>query len=276
MKEFLLKLLLGAYTEQRKTSKEAVESDKDIVTKCDLAIGAMIKDEIAKCEFPIKLVTEEYSNAITNCENPEYTVYVDELDGTDNAFRGINMLPTATLIQVAHTVSENLKFGDFIMVGAVEHSSRTVYFAEKGKGVEKYTIDDVADYMMLTPCSLQPRHPKQSVVITDVYSMMKEIDVLAAIASRYQTKDFGASAATYLWVAEGIFEAYASSHKKGHELPLLYLLCKEVGIKMTDFAGRTYDDVGYDFNSTRYQVVAGIDSVHGDLVNALKKFAKEM
>lgn len=276
MKEFLLKLLLGAYTEQRKASKDVVESDKDIVTECDLAIGAMIKAEIAKCEFPIKLVTEEYSNAITNCKNPEYTIYVDELDGTDNAFRGIDMLPSVTLIQIAHTASEDVKFGDFIMVGAVEHSSSTIYIAEKGKGIEKYTIDDVGDYIMPTPCSLRPRHPKQSVVITDVYSMMNEIDVLAAIASRYQTKDFGASAATYLWVAEGIFEAYASSHKKGHELPLLYLLCKEVGIKMTDFAGREYDDVGYDFNSTRYQVIAGIDSVHADLVNALKKFAKEM
>ena len=45
---------------------------------------------------------------------------------------------------------------------------------------------------------------------------------------------------------------------------------------MTDFAGREYDDVGYDFNSTHYQVVAGIDSVHEDLVNVLKKYAKEM
>ena len=276
MKDFLLKLLLAAYAEQRTASKDAVESEKDIVTACDLAIGDMIKAEVAKCGFPIKLVTEEYSNAIINCENPEYTIYVDELDGTDNAFRDINMLPSVTLIQVAHIASEDVKFSDFIMVGAVEHSSRTVYFAEKGKGIEKYTIDDVADFMMLTPCSLQARHPKQSVVITDVYSMMKEIDVLAAIVSRYQTKDFGASAATYLWVAEGIFEGYASSHKKGHELPLLYLLCKEAGVKMTDFAGRDYDDVGYDFNSTHYQVVAGIDSVHEDLVNVLKKYAKEM
>lgn len=276
MKEFILKLLLGAYAEQRMASKDAVESEKDIVTNCDLAIGDMIKSEVAKCEFPVKLVTEEYSNAITNCNEPEYTIYVDELDGTDNAFRDINMLPSVTLIQVARNVSEDVKFGDFVMVGAVEHSSRTVYFAENGGGIEKYTIENVADFMMLTPCSLQPRHPKQSVVIIDAYSMMKEIDVLVAIVSRYQTKDFGASAATYLWVAEGIFEGYASSHKKGHELPLLYLLCKEAGIKMTDFAGNVYDDVGYDFNSTRYQVIAGIDSVHADLVNVLKKFAKEM
>ena len=276
MKDFLLKLLLSAYAEQRKASKDAVESQKDIVTNCDLAIGDMIKAEVAKCDFPVKLVTEEYSNAITNCKEPEYTIYVDELDGTDNAFRDINMLPSVTLIQVAHASSEDVKFGDFVMVGAVEHSSRTVYFAEKGRGIEKYTIDNVADYMMLTPCEMNPRHPKQSVVIIDVYSMMKEIEVLVEIVSRYQTKDFGASAATYLWVAEGIFEGYASSHKKGHELPLFYLFCKETGVKMTDFAGKSYDNVRYDFNSTRYQVIAGIDSVHADLVNALKKYAKEM
>ena len=276
MKKFLLAMLLEAYIEQRNASKDAVECEKDIVTNCDLAIGNMIKAKVAKCNFPVKLVTEEYSNAITNCENPEYTIYVDELDGTDNAFRNISMLPSVTLIQIAHTASEDVKFSDFIMVGAVEHSSKTVYFAEAGKGIEKYKIEDVADFMMLTPCELNPRHPKQSVVITDVYSMMKEIDVLAAIVSRYQTKDFGASAATYLWVAEGIFEGYASSHKKGHELPLLYLLCKAAGVKMTDFAGNSYDGVKYDFNSTRYQVIAGIDSVHADLVNALKEFAKEM
>ena len=276
MKKLLTSLLIKSYSEQRAASKDAVDCDKDIVTECDLAIGNMIKAEIAQCKFPVKLVTEEYSNAITNSENPEYTIYVDELDGTDNAFRNINMLPSVTLIQIANTGSEDVKFGDFVMVGAVEHSSGKIYIAERGCGIEKYEIIMNNFGITLTPCAIEPRHPKQSVVITDVYSMMKETEVLFEIASRYQTKDFGASAATYLWVAEGLFEAYASSHKKGHELPLLYLLCKEAGVKMTDFAGKEYDEVGYDFNSTRYQVVAGIDSVHADLVNALMKFAKEM
>lgn len=276
MREFLYKLLLNAYLAQKQASKDAVVSDKDIVTECDLAIGNKIKAEVLNCEIPVKLVTEEYSNAMCNSDNPEYTIYVDELDGTDNAFRDINMLPSVTLIQIAHTNSEDVKFGDFIMVGAVEHSSGKMYIAEKGKGIDKYTITANGLNLSLEPCAICPRHPKQSVVITDVYSMMKETDILIEIASRYQTKDFGASAATYLWVAEGLFEAYASSHKKGHELPLLYLLCKEAGVKMTDFAGREYDDVLYDFNSTRYQVVAGIDPVHEDLVGALSKYAKEM
>ena len=276
MKQFLYNLLLKSYFAQKQASKDAVECDKDIVTECDLAIGRMIKAEVLKCEIPIKLVTEEYSNAMCNSENPEYTIYVDELDGTDNAFRDINMLPSVTLIQIAHTNSEDVKFGDFIMVGAVEHSSGKMYIAEKGKGINKYQIIADGTNLTLEACEICPRHPKQSVVITDVYSMMKETEILIEIASRYQTKDFGASAATYLWVAEGLFEAYASSHKKGHELPLLYLLCKEAGVKMTDFAGREYDDVRYDFNSTHYQVVAGIDSVHEDLVAALSKYAKEM
>ena len=276
MKQLLLELLINAYCEQQVASTDAVECDKDIVTECDLAIGKMIKTVVSDCKYPVKLVTEEYSNAMTNCEKPEYTIYVDELDGTDNAFRAINMLPSVTLIQIAHTASEDVTFGDFVMVGAVEHSSGTIYIAEKGHGIQKYRIIGGADDITMIPCSITPRHPKQSVVITDVYSMMKETEILIEIASRYQTKDFGASAATYLWVAEGLFEAYASSHKKGHELPLLYLLCKEAGVKMTDFAGRSYDNVKYDFNSTRYQVIAGIDSVHADLVGALTKYAKDM
>ena len=276
MKNFLLELLIESFCEQQVASTEAVECEKDIVTECDLAIGRMIKAKVQECGFPVKLVTEEYSNAMTNCDTPEYTIYVDELDGTDNAFRAINMLPSVTLIQVAHTGSEDVKFGDFVLVGAVEHSSGTIYIAEKGNGIQKYRIISGGSDLMMTPCRITPRHPKQSVVITDVYSMMKETEVLIEIASRYQTKDFGASAATYLWVAEGLFEAYASSHKKGHELPLLYLLCEEAGVKMTDFAGRSYDNVLYKFNSTHYQVIAGIDSVHADLVSALTKYAKDM
>lgn len=276
MKTCLKDLLLNVYAVQKGASKNAVDTDKDIVTACDLAISETIREEVLNWKFPLQIVTEEYDKANKNCETPEYYVFVDELDGTDNAFRAIDVLPSVTLIQIARAAQCEVKFKDFVLVGAVEHSSGTVYITEKDAGIQKYEIKNLEIAYKLEEVQIQPRHTKQSVVITDVYSMMQETEILMEIAKRYQTKDFGASAATYLWVAEGLFEAYASSHKKGHELPLLYLMCREAGVKMTDFNGKVYDEVAYDFNSTRYQVIAGIESVHEVLVSALKAYAKEM
>lgn len=275
MRELLIKLLADVCDVAKNVSKAAVKTDKDIVTECDIAIGRLVRETILGWEYPIQIVTEEFGNAEKNCETPEYSVFVDELDGTDNAFRCMTIFPSVTLIQIAKTASEEVKFKDFVLVGAVEHSTGTVYIAEAGEGrIHKYKIKDSE----LIEVPIAAFHPKNAVVIVDNYSMTAlapESDVLVAISSNFQTKDFGASAATYLWVAEGLFEAYASSHKKGHELPLLYLLCKENGIPMTTFDGAEYDEIKYDFNVSHYQVIAGIPEVHEQLLEKLKPFAKK-
>jgi fructose-1,6-bisphosphatase/inositol monophosphatase family enzyme len=127
MRELLIELLADVYEVAKNTSKEAVKTAKDIVTACDIAIGELVRGTILGCEYPIQIVTEEFGNAEKNCETPEYSVYVDELDGTDNAFRCMESLPSVTLIQIAKTASEDVKFKDFVLVGAVEHASGMVY-----------------------------------------------------------------------------------------------------------------------------------------------------
>lgn len=274
MKKNILALLEKSYNTLKNVEISIIENNqKDIVTEGDLLLGNLIREECLKWNYPLCIYTEEFDETIRNSENPEYFVFVDELDGTDNAYRGIRIFPSVTLIQIAKcNNSNNIHFEDFIAVGAVEHSRGEIYVALKDEGIEKYHILD----NFLEKIEIVSKHPKQDVAITDIYSMMNEPEILKTIASTLQTKDFGASAASYCYVAEGLFEAYVSSHKKGHELPLLYMLCKESGLQMTDFAGRSYDKVKYDFNSKRYQIIAGISSTTQKLIDELKVFAKDM
>lgn len=274
MKKDILVLLEKAYKTLKNVEISLIEdSQKDIVTEGDLLLGNLIREECLKWDYPLCICTEEFNEGIQNSNTPKYFVFVDELDGTDNAYRGIRIFPSVTLIQIAKSNNpKNIYFEDFIAVGAVEHSHGEIYIAIKGEGIEKYRILDGS----LEKLEIISKHPKQDVAITDVYSMMNEPEILNTIVSTIQAKDFGSSAAAYCYVAEGSFEAYVSSHKKGHELPLLYMLCKESGLQVTDFAGRKYDKVKYDFNSKRYQIIAGIDSTSQKLISELKFFAKDM
>lgn len=272
MEDIILEVLINCYKTLKETELSIVDTPKDIVTEGDIILGNLIRQNCLKLNVPVCIYTEEFPEGIQNSKNPEYCIFVDELDGTDNAYRDIRLFPSVTLIQIAKASNlEKLKFEDFIAVGAVEHSNGEIYMAEKNKGVNRYYIKPDYSVEKLEKTS---KHPKQEVIITDMYSMMQEIDILTAIVTSFQTKDFGASAATYCYVSTGLFEAYVSSHKKGHELPLLYLLCKEAGLQMTDFAGRNYDKIKYDFNSTKYQVIAGKKTTCQALINKLKSFAK--
>ena len=274
MKEKILNLLKECYFKLKDIELSTIETNKDIVTEGDVVLGKLIQETCLAWNYKLCICTEEFPEGIKNQNSIDYCVFVDELDGTDNAYRDIRLFPSVTLIQIAESHNPNkIMFSDFIAVAAVEHSHGDIYIAFEGKGIEKYHINPDGT---LFKKNIVPKHPNQDVAITDVYSMMNETEILSTIAKTVQTKDFGASAASYCHVAAGMFEAYVSSHKKGHELPLLYLLCKEAGLKFTDFAGRSYDGVKYDFDSKRYQVIAGIPATHQKLQNALKPFAKKM
>ena len=253
MEEQIISLLQECFLTLRQINIKILKSDKDLVTNADISLGTLIQEKVLSSNYPLKIFTEEFPSGKSNSENPEYFIFVDELDGTDNAYRDLETLPSATLIQIAKPSKPNINeitFSDFIAVGAVIHSHGDIYTAIKDKGLKKYhsTFSNKNADIIFTEQKIEPKHSSQEVAIIDLYSMMNDPEILKTITQTVVAKDFGSSAASYCFIASGLFEAYVSSHKKGHELPLLYLLCKEANL-------------------------AGNNLTCDKLINKLKKFA---
>ena len=71
----------------------------DISTRADLAVSGALIDFFRKQDAKLVLLSEE-SGRIELCAHPRYLVAFDDLDGTDNFFRGRSILPYCTVVSV--------------------------------------------------------------------------------------------------------------------------------------------------------------------------------
>jgi len=251
---------------------ELLETKKDIVTNADIKIGKFIAQSFLSIkDNNIIVETEELSNQ-TNFDNgiEQFYIVIDDIDGTDNYYRGNNMLPFCSLIVVFQNFSckkdYKYKFSDIIFAGCIEHTSGKIWYSEKGLNtVEVFDLNKKPVYFDIPKRTY--KEGNKLLILTDIVST--DTVKLTDIFKKYWVKDFGCSAAAYCYIGSKLFDGYISSNKKSHELGLLYLFCCETNQILCDFNLESYDNKIYDFKRDDYSVVAGDKELVKDLVSKI-------
>jgi myo-inositol-1(or 4)-monophosphatase len=249
----LKRIVLGALGEAHaalediaKTGTDEVHDSHvtDISTKGDRVVSNSLINFFKKQKIPAVLFSEE-SDRIELFRNPRYTITIDDIDGTDNYYHGRGLLPYCTIVMIFDSV--NPKFRDAHVAGIIEHNSNTVWYAVRDEGC----------YQNFAKVKTSGREvlDRRTLVIVDHYSNSSEISKFLDVYPTSWVKDFGTTGLHMAGVSNGLFDAFVSLNQKGHEIGAGYLLVKEAKGSFTDFEGKPFDDVLYDFNGS-YSVVA--------------------
>jgi myo-inositol-1(or 4)-monophosphatase len=228
----------------------------DIATRGDRRVSDVLTGYFRKTGLPCVVLSEE-SGKVDLCSNPRYTVVIDDIDGTDNFFRGEGLLPYCTIISVLSGLKP--AFSDTLAAGIIEHRSGTMWLAEKGKGC---LLNGVPAH------SSQVRElNRRTLIAIDHYGSSNEISKLAPLHEGAWIKDFGSAGFHLAGVASGMFDAYVTMGQKGHEIAAGYLLITEAGGSLTDLDGYALDAKTFDFDG-KYEIIASANQALARLIVA--------
>jgi len=235
----------------------------DISTRGDLAVSQALIDYFKSADAGLVLLSEE-SGRIELSEKPQYLVSFDDIDGTDNFFRGRDILPYCTVV----TIFEGRKpcYRDTLAAGIVEHRSGTRWLAERGAGA---SVSRRGLGPRRASSSARQVLDRRSLVVVDQYSAKDLAGRLNRLAELAWVKDFGSSALHLAGVASGLFDGFVNLRHKAHELAAGYLLIREAGGLLTELSGRALDDLPYDFDATLGVVAAGSEPLWRALLGCL-------
>jgi myo-inositol-1(or 4)-monophosphatase len=231
----------------------------DITTKGDRGVSDVLTAFFLKSGFSAVVLSEE-SGKVDLCSDPQYTVTIDDIDGTDNFFRGGGLLPYCTIISILSGTKPS--FADTVAAGIIEHRTGALWLAEKGKGC---LFQGVAAHT-----SQKSELNRRTLVTIDHYGSSHELTRLYAIHSQAWIKDFGSAGFHLAGVASGMFDAYLSTAQKGHEIAAGYLLIREAGGCVFDMTGQRLDTRTYDFNGVYDVVASGTESLARHILALLR------
>jgi fructose-1,6-bisphosphatase/inositol monophosphatase family enzyme len=255
LKKMLLQLALESNKIVRNVEISTLNSDKDIVTKADVLISTMISEEILRT-FPSTRVETEELGVRCNSTREYFYFAVDDIDGTDNYYRGNGMLPYCTCIcafqgkDITRHASGKRLFQDMIAGCCIEHTTQTIFYAESGNGVQCLDINFKSKELIYPKPSYNC--DKSTRILTDLYGGKPQR--LKNLYESTWVKDFGSSAIHYCMAAIGLFDGLVFETYKAHELGLAYIFAKENKHWLSDFSLNQYETQEYRFTGS-YEVL---------------------
>jgi myo-inositol-1(or 4)-monophosphatase len=235
----------------------------DISTRGDRAVSRALIDFFKKQEADLVLLSEE-SGRIELCPTPDCLVAFDDIDGTDNFFRGRDILPYCTVLSLFEGARP--RYRDLLAAGIVEHRSGRTWMAGRGLGA---TVSTRGRGERAAASSKRESLDRRSLIVVDQYSARERAGELNLLAESAWLKDFGSSALHLAGVASGLFDGFVNLRHKAHELAAGYLLIREAGGCLLDLRGRPLDDEAYDFDATLGIVAAGTRELAMKIVERL-------
>ena len=226
----------------------------DITTEGDMAVSKQLTDFFKEQAMPAILYSEE-SGKIPIVKNPQFTITFDDIDGTDNYYRGRGLLPHCTVVTMFDSI--NPLFENALIAGIIEHNSGHIWHAVRNGGCF------LNDRRVHT--SARESLDRRALVIIDHYASYKNINKLLEVYEKTWVKDFGSAAFHLAGISSGMFDGYISHMQKAHELGAGYLLVKEAGGYMQDLSGNTLDKQRYDFDS-KYSIAAASTEKFGKIL----------
>lgn len=267
-----------ALRENASLSERVIGDKADVVTAGDIEIG----DLIIKCltedtEDKIIIESEEHGKEQNfGGDWEDYYIAIDDIDGSNNLRVGTGILPYASMIVVFDGSKKRddgtYSYDDYVYAACIDYASKKLFYTEKGLGhIEEHTYGK--SQFKLSTENAQDNRNLALTLSTDVVSTQrggatgyaaKETDdvsvlpsVLDGVYKSFAIVDSGCSVFEYAMVGMGIRNGYVSSGKKEHELPLLYAFCRETGLDMVDFEGKSYQEMTYNFEGKDAEVIAG-------------------
>ena len=218
----------------------------DISTRADMNVSNVLIDFFKARKVPAVLYSEE-SGRLDLTKHPKYIITFDDLDGTDNYYRGGDMLPYCSIITLVDKL-DNPHFDNILLAGIIEHRTKNMWLAVRGEGC----------YLNGKVCKTSGREilNRRTSIVLDHYGSTPDIELFKNLYASSWVKDFGSAGFHLAGVSSGIFDAFVNTKQKGHEIGAGYLLVKEAGGTVIDFNGKDISSLIYDFNA-KYKIIAG-------------------
>lgn len=250
-RQAVLTCLQKAYTavhELGEKGKKVSSTKVDISTVSDEEAGKAAVAHLKTIPEIGIVYTEEQGRVVLN-EDGQYSVILDDIDGTKNYAESDNLLPHGTIIGIF--TGRDPTFNDCTAAGYLNFPTRTIYFAENGKGMT--VLDWNVDGSLTETQKGKTSGRKNLAGSGDLLRMMLDIymigDLTPAVMERYgKVAWFGdarSTAAHIALIALGACDVYLSPNnafnvkkrKMCEEIGPGYLLLKEAGGAMVDMDG---------------------------------------
>lgn len=270
LRDLVRRALDVAKTELSSLGEEATlevrdERVTDIATRGDRAVSGALIDFFKEEGIPAVLVSEE-SGRLSLGSSPELLIAIDDIDGTDNFYRGRNILPYCTVLTVFRGTDP--VFENALAAGIVEHRSGTMWSAEMGQGA---LVSSPSRRAAPARASTRAALDRRSLVVVDQYSAKERAGEISRLSETAWLKDFGSSALHLAGVASGLFDGFVNLRQKTHELGAGFVLIRESGGSLLDLDGRPLDTCRFEFDEVRGIVAAGTKELALAIIERLQQ-----
>ncbi len=241
--------------------REELKSEKDIVTKGDIAVAERIRDYLKGTGHKFLLLDEELGATALNCtpQDANFTVAIDDIDGTENYHSITRSKPYCSIFAIF--AGRQPRFKDALVAGILEHSSGDIWFSVRSHGCHLTPGGDLRIGPAEVRASPHKTLDQRLQFRFDLYQAYGRVntprqnEAYARLMQQAWAKDFGSSAFHLAEVACGSAAGYVNPAHKAHELGAGYLLVTEAGGIITDFSGKDLGEQRFEFNRT-YPIIA--------------------
>jgi myo-inositol-1(or 4)-monophosphatase len=260
MRSALLNVMVNAATKAgRNLAKDfgevenlqvSVKGPADFVSNADRRAEQIVFEELQKARPTYGFLGEEGTEV--KGTDGQHRWIVDPLDGTTNFLHGIPMFAVAIALQRGDDIVASVIFNPIM---------DELYSAEKGGGA---WLNDRKRLRVATR-----KHLADTVIVTGINSQGRALDLLQlkqlaqvtpAVAGIRRT---GSASTDLAWLAAGRFDGYWEAGLKPWDVAPGYLLVREAGGAVTDYAGTA----GAIWNG---QVIAGNETIQSQLLKIVK------
>lgn len=253
-----------AHQKQRQLLNITHKGAEGIASDADEASEKIILDTI-KSKFPKHeiLSEEDFSKKIkktfAGINKKEFLWVVDPLDGTNNFVNGIPI----------YAISIGLMYKGKPLAGMVYNPlSGECFFAGKDLGaflidfrinpLKKYSLKNKKNDKQMDECIFSP---------APVYELSHKFERQLStfrknIVGARAVRRLGSAALELCYVANGNFDGYWEKNLKPWDVAAAILICKEAGVKVTDFEGKPY-------SFSKDSIIAACDPLHSRILGKL-------
>lgn len=250
----------------------SVVGDEELLA--DKSLGEIATNTLARFG-DIKTVVGEGWGSHEGRKNGSLIAYVDPLDASLYYKTRGNVrqfFPYAGVVTLVRDGPEPT-FSDIVSAGIINYPSGDIWLStyfHDDNGVTLFPTN-------VTTLNHEPARPYQGEfsltkipVIAEMYYRENRERVVKAFSDQDgYLRSPGCAALEMASVASGQSAAFICISQKAHELGAGYHLVKNAGGVVVDWAGKSYDDVPYDFNRKYPVILAGNQAIADEIVKRL-------
>lgn len=255
------------FQKQRQGLQLINKGQEGIASEADEASEVFIIKSIAENYPKHKILSEEdyfkgnNKKLLSELKNSEYVWVIDPLDGTNNFVNGIPIY--AVSIALVHK-------GETIAGLVYNPLSGECFYAGKGMGanlidfrinpLKKFDLKNTENIKDMQECIFSPApvYDEGNKFEQQLSTFKKNIIGARAV------RRLGCAALELCYVANGNFDGYWEKNLKPWDVAAALLICRESGVTVTDFNGKT-------FTLLSESIISAIEPLHSKILGKISK-----